>query len=276
MMRWLIALLAGLAATPLAAHDFWIQPAPFVTVAGASVPVTILVGHGAARQRWGADVKRVLRFDDVSAAGIIDRRTALHLASGGEDANLIFTTPGTHILVLESNHATSVLPSIRFNDYLTTEGLTPALERRARLGLKDSDGREIYSRRAKALVQVGDTVAGQDPVTHPLGLTLEIVPQTNPYALRPGEMLPVQVLYDGKPLAGATVKLNNLDFDMKPLAIRLTDATGRAAFDIPRRGKWQLNVVWTRALTGNPVADFDTTFSSLTFGFEAAPAPGAR
>ena len=36
----------------------------------------------------------------------------------------------------------------------------------------------------------------------------------------------------------------------------------------PRRdGEWLLNVVWTRPLTGDRGADFDTVFSSLTFGY---------
>ena len=171
------------------------------------------------------------------------------------------------MIVLETTRAQSTLPSIRFNDYIKVEGMTPAIEQRARLRQGDRDGREQYSRRAKALVQVGDLTADQAHVTRPVGLTLEIVPQKSPYALTPGEMLPVQILYEGKPLAAATVKLNNLDFDMKPFATHLTDAAGRTAFDVPRRGKWQLNVIWTKPLANNPAADFDTTFSSLTFGF---------
>ena len=267
-----LSLLLTVALTsPVAAHDFWIQPSQFVTGVGTPVPLTILVGHGPFRQRWGVKAERVVRFADISAAGTVDRKAALHPDSGDTDATLSFVTPGTHIIVLETNHAQSTLPSIRFNDYIKVEGLTPAIERRSALKLGDTDGRELYSRRAKALVQVGGDTAGQAHITRPLGLSLEIVPQKNPYALAAGELLPVQILYEGKPLAGATVKLNNLDFDMKPLATRITDMAGRTAFDVPRRGKWQLNVIWTKPLAGNPDADFDTTFSSLTFGF-ASPA----
>ena len=270
-MYRLSLLLTVVLTTPVAAHDFWIQPSQFVTGVGTPVPLTILVGHGPFRQRWGVKAERVIRFADVSAVGTIDRKAALHPDSGDTDATLSFATPGTHIIALETNYAQSTLPSIRFNDYIKVEGLTPAIERRAALKLGDTDGRELYSRRAKALVQVGSDAASQNHVTRPLGLTLEIVPQKNPYALATGELLPVQILYKGKPLTGATVKLNNLDFDMRPLATHITDASGQTAFEVPRRGKWQLNVIWTTPLTGNPNADFDTTFSSLTFGF-ASPA----
>ena len=81
----------------------------------------------------------------------------------------------------------------------------------------------------------------------------------------------MQIILDGKPLAGATVMLNNLQFDGHPLETFKSDASGKATFNVPRTGNWQLNVLWTKPLKGNPKADWDTTFSSLTFGFP----PGA-
>ena len=265
---------AAVALTPAiaSAHDFWVQPQVFAAAPGATVPFTIQVGHGTFRQRWGAAIERIVRFDDIGPQGIIDRRAVLQAPGAAQDGALTFATPGTHVIVLETNLAASELPSIRFNDYAKVEGLTPALVQRERLKLTDSPGRELYSRRAKALVQVGTVDAAQPQVTRAVGLTLEIVPQRNPYSLAPGELLPVEILYQGKPLPGALVKLNNLDFDARPIETHLTDAAGRTAFNPPRRGKWQLNVIWTRPLTGNPKADFETVFSSLTFGF---PNPAA-
>lgn len=268
-MRTTICLAIAVALpAPASAHDFWLQPAQFNAAVGADVPMTLLVGHGTFRQRWGVANDRVVKFADISSTGNRNVRASMHTDSGDEDATLRFQTPGTHVLIVESNHATSVLPAIRFDDYLKVEGLTPAIAARARLGTRAGDGREIYSRRAKALVQIGDATAAQPHVTRPLGLKLEIVPQRNPYQLARGESLPVQILYEGRPLSGATVKLNNLDFDAKPVAVRLTDVNGRAAFAVPRVGRWQLNVIWTQPITGNPQADFDTTFSSLTFGYD--------
>ena len=260
-------------AAPASAHDFWIQPSRYAVGVGEPVPFTLLVGHGAARQRWGVAADRIRRFADIDAAGSSDRRAVLHTTSGDNDGSLVLTTPGTHVVVLESGPVISVLPSIRFNDYLKVEGLTPAIAQRLRTGKTGTDGREIYSRRAKTLIQVvgasaGAAAAPQPQVTRPTGLKLEIVPQRSPYDLKPGDALPVRILYDGRPLSSATVKLNNLDFDAAPLAQLLTDANGNASFKVPLRGRWQLNVVWTRPIT-QPDADFETVFSSLTFGFEA-------
>ena len=247
------------------AHDFWLQPTNFRVAAGQSTPVSIQVGHGQARQRWVSS-DRVVTLRDIGPKGSADRRPEL-IRAGAQDMSLAFAAPGLHILALETNHADSDLPAIRFNDYAKAEGLTAALQTRQAQGKTDAPGREIYSRRAKALVLVGAPLPGDDArVTKPLGLTLEIVPERNPYALKPGEPLPVRVLYEGRPLAGATVKLTNLDFDMRPLAVKQTDSAGRAAFDVPLRGLWLLNVIWTKPIK-DPRGDFDTTFSSLSFGF---------
>ena len=117
-------------------------------------------------------------------------------------------------------------------------------------------------------MQVGKAdPAAKSAATRPLGLTLEIVPEKNPYTLAAAQKLPVRVFYEGKPLAGALVKLTKLDQDAKPMAMQRTDAAGRTAFSLPRAGKWQLNVVWTKPLAGNPKAEFETVFSSLAFGY---------
>ena len=267
-MRMMTCLAVMTIAAPVAAHDFWLQPQRFSAAVGAPLPMTLLVGHGTARQRWGVKPTRVLKFNDVTATGTRSHLAQVHTDSGDEDAVLRFAAPGVHMLVVETNHATSILPAIRFNDYAKVEGLTPILAARTRAGTTGTEGREIYSRRAKALVQVGVTNAAQPHVTRPIGLKLEIVPQRNPYQLARGENFPVTILYEGKPLSGATIKLNNLDFDAEPIEIRTSDARGGATFAVPRSGRWQLNVIWTKAISGNADADFDTTFSSLTFGFD--------
>lgn len=258
------------AATPVLAHDFWIQPQSFAAPVAAEVPLTIFVGHAEFRQRWGVAAGRMVRFDDIAAYGKRSRMAEVHTDRGAEDARLAFAKPGVHMLVMESTHAFSDLPSIRYNDFIKVEGLTAAIAWRASHNLDDSPGREMYSRRAKALLQIGTGVDADAFMTRPVGLTLEIVPLHNPYTLAPGEALPVQVLYNGKPLAGALVKLTNLDFDAHPIAAKRSDADGKVSFSVPRQGKWLVNTIWSVPISGDPRADFDTTFSSLTFGYPVA------
>ncbi len=269
--------LAGFAAAALAvpafAHDLWLQPTAFWIPAGGVAPTAVWIGHAQARERWSVDPRRVLSFRSVSARGVEDRLAELRASQLRRDAPLRFPTPGTHLLAMESSHAVSELPAIRFNDYLVVEGLTPAQQLRTRMGATDRAGREIYSRRAKTLVQVGPyDMRAQAHVTRPLGMTLEIVPDRSPYGLRRGQPLSVRVLYEGRPLRGGLVKLYDLASDEQPVATARSDAAGRATFPMPGPGAWLLNVVWTRPITGDPRGDFDTTFSSLSFGVPAARA----
>ena len=263
----LIGLMYGVAA---GAHDFWVQPAEYWLRPKVASSVTLQVGHGPYRQRSPIPIGRITRFEAIGPDGTAsDLRGALHLGSKADDGTLTFAKPGAYVVVLETdNRAQSHLPAIRFNDYLKVEGLTPALEQRERLHQPDRDGSENYSRRAKSIIQV-EPIEANSPnrVTQPLGLPLEIVPDVNPYAQPQSRTLPVRVIYEGQPLEGALVKLTHLEDDANPVEMHLTDRMGRAIFVMPTQGSWLLNVIWTQPLPRSRETDFETMFSSLSFGF---------
>lgn len=269
-MRGFVATIIGLSLSgTAAAHDFWLQPRSWQTAPGAPLPFIVEVGHGSFRQQWGADGGHLLALNDLARGGAVDVKALFK--PGGEVPHLTrtFRREGLHIVSLVSTNAPSDLPSIRFNDYIKAEGLSPAIELRTRTGAMNSNGRELYSRRAKALVEVGRQTSRDDALaTHPLGLTLEIVPLRNPYSLGGDHVLPLQILYEGRPLSGALVKLTNLEFDARPLRMVRSDASGRASFEIPPVGSWLVNVIWTKPAASRDT-DFLTTFSSLTFGYAA-------
>ena len=267
-MRFILAKLSlVLVATSATAHDFWLQPQSFQTKPGVALPITALIGHGDDRGRWEADAKRVVILKSIGPNGTVDLRSTFKQRGAGAHFAPVFAKAGSYIVAMQTNHATSELPAKRFTDYARDEGLTPILTYRVRKGTTNSAGREIYSRRAKALIRVGQKSGIADPrAVKAIGLTLEIVPERDPYALGKSRNLPVHVIYQGKRLPGATVKLTNLLSDEKPIAIIKTDKSGRATFRIPENGKWLLNVVWTKPISGRPDADFDTIFSSMTFG----------
>lgn len=261
------AALAVLWAGAAGAHEFWLQPQRFQVAPNVPTPAVLMVGAGEDRERWAAARDRVTSLDVRGPAGRRDLRAALRPPGGASDAVLSYAGPGLHVVSLTTRNALSVLPAGRFDDYLADSGLGAALAQRTAAGGAGKPGRELYSRRAKALVRVGGGGPGDDvAAVTPVGLTLEIVPERNPYHLAAGEALPVRVLYLGRPLAGATVKLFCLDLDHRALARRITDADGRASFAFPRRGDWLISVIWTRRIA-SPQADFETVFSSLTFGY---------
>jgi uncharacterized GH25 family protein len=252
------------------AHDFWLQPSEYWMSPDALTSMTLQVGHGPFRQRSPIPARRITRFQAIAPTGaVVDLHEQLRLGQATEDGDFRLKNPGAYVLVLQTDdRAQTHLPSIRFNDYLRVEGLTPALAQRARLHRMDADGSERYSRCAKSIVQVGPPAAGsQVQVSKPVGLPLEIVPEANPYGVPRSATLPVRVIYAGRPLAGALVKLTDLENDASPFEMHVTDHDGRARFTMPSSGTWLLNVIWTKALPRSDETDFETVFSSLSFGF---------
>ncbi|MGR4864933.1 DUF4198 domain-containing protein [Caulobacter sp. LARHSG274] len=262
--------LVSLTAAPAAAHDFWVQPQTYWPGPGATTSLSLQVGHAGERQRSAIRRARITSaFVQAPDGRRLDLGEALH-PGGADDGDLRLTAPGLHVLALETDtRAQSHQPAARFNAYLVDEGLTPAIEARRRLGRTGVDGAERYGRISKALIQVGPVdPAAQRQALQPLGLALEIVPERSPYAGHAAD-LPVRVFYQGRPLAGALVKLTDLAHDAEPVERHRTDAAGRARFSMPSRGAWLLNVVWTRPLPASEEVDFETLFSSLSFGFPA-------
>lgn len=253
-----------------AAHDFWLRPAEFEATAGAPLSVAFMIGHGTEVEPWNLRWDRLHSFTSIGPGGITDHQASVRLAQGKTPpgATVRLEGEGTHTLVTTTYYSFSDLPAPRFNEYLADEGLAAATAARTAAGTTQQPGRELYSRRAKALVQVGTTLSPE--VTRPLGLTLEIVPQRHPYAADAGTRLPVTVLFRGRPLANALVDLTALDKGTEPTQGQRTDASGTATFDIPREGAWKINVIWAEPIAGRKDAEFTTIFSSLTFGYPAA------
>jgi uncharacterized GH25 family protein len=228
-------LIAAMGSHDASAHDFWLQPQAFRWETTQSMPLSLLVGHGDHSARSKIPARRVTRFE-VIGPSTLDLRDQLH---ADEDTNLQLNAPGAYVVVLATdNQARSDLPADRFNDYLRAEGLTPAIVAREQTGQTQAEGSERYSRQAKSLVQVGASQQ-QSHVTDAVGLRLEIVPEIN--------------LSDPADVSKAAIS-------------RLSDARGRAVFDMPSQGQWLLHVTWTKILPSADEADFDTVFASLTFG----------
>jgi uncharacterized GH25 family protein len=265
----LMGLLLCTRTSPAAAHDFWLEPREYSLASGALTPLTIQVGHGAFRQRSPIPARRITRFQAIAPDGaLVDLRGGLRLGQAAEDGSFRLGALGTYVLVLQTDdRAQAHLPAMRFNDYLKVEGLTAALDQRTQLHMMDANGSERYSRCAKSIVLVGPpgTVSGSQ-VSEPVGLPLEIVPEVDPYRVPRSASLPVRVIYAGRPLSGALVKLTDLGNDATPLEVHLTDRAGRATFTVPGPGRWLLNVIWTKALPAWEETDFETVFSSLSFG----------
>jgi len=251
------------------AHDFWVAPNSFQVEKTGVIPTSVMVGHPKDRSRWALNPHRVIALKSIGTDGITDHQSRMEKLTPSGDILLSIETPGTHLVTIETTSAISVLPAEKFNSYLKEEGLTPIIDHRKMKDTQDKEGSEIYSRRGKALIQVGPvTETGTDYVTRPVGMTLEIVPSANPYGLEAGEALTSTVYYRGQPTKGITIGLISLDTDAGIIALKKTDAKGHVTFERPDSGNWMLHAVWSDPLEDTRQANYDTIFSSLSFGFD--------
>ena len=95
---------------------------------------------------------------------------------------------------------------------------------------------------------------------HPLGGKMEIVPGKNPLALKVGDKLPFQVLYNGKPMAGATVSAAGV----KRNTLK-TDAHGRAVVVIKKSGLNTVGASQNTPTPNDPDADVLGEIATLVF-----------
>ncbi len=117
----------------------------------------------------------------------------------------------------------------------------------------------------KAVVNVGKA---KDAVSTPVAHVLEIVTLKNPADVRPGGDLPVQVLYEGKPLAGAQILATFSGFSKNTSSFAFagrTDKEGKTEIRCWNSGLW-LALVKHELPFPNP-AECDTLSygASLTF-----------
>lgn len=185
------------------AQEFWLHPSQYHVSPGAPVYVQRLVGQRLRGTRWTGTAQRVAKLLHYAPNDTLDL-TQTATQHDSLQTTFSLNEAGTHLIGFTSTEAASTQSATDFNNYLKQEGLDFVLMMRQKRKQLDQPARETYSRCAKTLVQVGTATAG--PFNAVLGQGLELVPEQNPYALRPGAPITVRVLENGQPLRGQLVR----------------------------------------------------------------------
>jgi uncharacterized GH25 family protein len=248
------------------AHEFWLMPQSFKVPPARAFQLELRVGAGWPGESLGRNPAYIERFGLLDAKG--ERRIGGQ--PGADPAGVVMSKePGAAWAVFRSKHSALTLEAEKFESYLREEGLENIIEARRLSGASQAPGREMYSRCAKSLLQVG--AFAKTPATllkRNTGLTLELIPQTDPQQLRGGGAFNVQLLYLNKPLRGALVRAlpQTAVEGVSPAQISgRTDAQGRVTLPLPQGGVWLLNAVHMVAAAPQLNADWESVWSSLTF-----------
>lgn len=241
------------------AHEFWLDPVQFTPKTGATVPVVFRIGQNFQGGTYPYVRSLDRRFSVIDGRG---ERKVKTLDGDDPAAEIKFTEPGLAVIVHQRAAEDLVIETFaRFEEILAIEGLEHIGPEHRRLGRPMVNIRELYARCAKALVNVGGGTSGNDRA---IGMPLELIAEKNPYTLPAPSLLPVRLLYNGKPIAGVLVKSFTQNDTGPPRLIR-TDADGRAMIDVSKPGEHLISAVHMVAAAPADNAEWSSLWASLTF-----------
>jgi uncharacterized GH25 family protein len=250
------------------AHDFWIEPSTFRPAAGEEVTAALRVGQ----KLQGEPLPLIPFFVDRFVLKGDGREVSIEGESGAEPAGKgSVPAAGLHWIGYQSQPTPILLEARKFEESLRDEGLERIVAERAKKGQSGAQGRERFSRCAKALLQSKGTKAdaSKGVFDTPLGFTLELVPRKNPYALRPGGELSLAVLFRGKAIANVLVVATSKDDPEKTVSAR-TDANGLVTLRLAHPGFWLVKAVHMESAPPDTGVDWESWWASVTFELAAA------
>ena len=226
-----LLLLAGLGGAPVFAHGVW--------VAQRASELALVLGEGALDESY--EPRQVREVKAFTAAGAPAQ---------------VVLQPRQRNLVVEPAADAAVL-SMAVEDGFWSQGADGKWVSGSRAQVPDA-------RKAGHYMKYGTTLL--KPVAmpfKPLGAALEIVPRADPRALRRGQRLPIRVLSNGQPVAGAAVIG---DFIGNVAAPRVkTDRAGRATVVLGSDGLNVLAVSLVKPRADRREADEDGLEATLAF-----------
>jgi hypothetical protein len=260
---FLVAAALGLSGGgPVEAHEFWISPEAYQLPAAGTIAAAIRVGERFSGASYVYLPQNFRRFELVQGETVVPvegrpgDRPALSMQAPGE---------GLWVAVHETTDSFVTYSEWeKFENFVTHKDAAWALADHAARGLPETGFRERYSRYGKSLISVGNG-QGADRET---GLLTELVALANPYTDDLSGGLPVKLVYEGAPRAGAQVEIFARDAaGQVAITTARTDADGVALIPVVAGTEYLLDAVVLRPLEGGagnaPV--WESLWASLTF-----------
>ena len=252
--------------TPALGHEFWLNLSKYSAQPGEVVQIQTMVGDGFPGESRPRDPTKLMKFELLDSAGSI----AIMGMDGADPAGIVRAqTAGTYTVGYLSKPTRVVLAGEKFELYLKEEGLDNATALRKEAGKQAEDGKERFSRCAKAILSVGDDRgAGFDKV---LGYPIELCADSHPALHKLDEEMIFTVLAESKPAVNVLVKAVNKDDPTRTLSAR-SDEKGKVKFKLDKAGLWRLNAVKIAPVTEKGGdCDWESHWASLTFEITGAP-----
>lgn len=252
------AALLMLVVTPVFAHEFWIALENGKINPGDTIIGDLKIGVMLKGETYPYLSNRFKSFN-VTNGDLTDKVTG----NEGDIPALSYVTKqaGLHVI---SQQTTAFRVTYEdwglFRRYLNEEGLEKFADLHQQRGLPANGFSERYTRCVKALVQVGPVISSQGDKQ--LGLPLELLAETNPYATNT-DQLAVKLLWQGTPLDNWQITIFHDTGTVKRTTV-MTDDHGQAVIPLSGAGEYLLNAVHLQAVDDTPVV-WQSYWGTLSF-----------
>ncbi len=246
------------------AQDYWLQPDKFFYKTDEECKISFKTGDNLKGQSWSLKKENIVRLEIDNLTASTDLKG---LAKTGEKENLIIPVKkeGTQLIIMQTSDELITSEAAVFNAYLKDYGLDDVIAQRKKAGTSDNPATEKYACFLKLMIQCGDTK--DDTFKKVVGLPIEIVPDKNPFAVKIGDIMHFKILFHGKPLFGAEVKIWNHNGNLTTTQRIFTQQDGTIEMPVSNSGSWLLNVTKMVAVNSGEVA-WRSYRGSLLFGIK--------
>ena len=249
----------------LSAHEFWLNPNKFIYKRTEEVNIRFLVGENFEGENWKGNNERIKSLK-IYFGGVNDDLSSVVTDAAGDSIEYFMIDEGTNLIAFNSNNSFIQMEPLKFEEYLKEDGLTKVLEYRKQNNETGCSGREFYQRCAKTLLQVGPVIDKTFAIS--TGLPIDIIPSSNPYQLNNKDLFRAKIFYKRSPLINVLVKVWHRAKNKTEKKELRTNANGEIAFRVTTKGKWMISTVKMERLIDNPIADWQSYWGSLTWGYE--------
>jgi hypothetical protein len=188
--------------------------------------------------------------------------SALVREASGENAMRLkarFSKPGIAAVWIESKPRSLELQPAEVKEYLREIGAWESIGHKW-----ESEGkgkwRESYTKHAKTYVRVG-RAERDGSWDRPVGMELELVPESDPTQLAVGKAFPVRLLENGQPVLEVAIGL--VASNAKSGSLSKTDSEGRVRLRFDRGGWWLIRATVLKP-SSKPDLDWESRFTTLT------------
>ena len=249
---------------PLLAHEFWLEPQQYIFSRGEEVNIRLKVGESFTGENWGGNRQKVNELKLYYADITDDLKNALN-DDAGDSLQFSLFEEGTAMVTFNNINSFIELEATKFNEYLTEDGLTAAIEYRKEHNETDSMGREFYQRSVKTIVQVGNKKT--DVFKKQTTLPLDVIPLTHPYTLSNHQTIKLKILFKGEPFANKKIRTWHKLPGLVKDSTMMSDANGEISFPVETTGEWMVSCVHMIRINDDSKAQWQSYWGSVTWGY---------